>query len=121
MERLTHKRSNGIKDGYWSPNKKQELIDRLAMYEDTGLTPEEIREKCRTRTGEIREIPTVIPEDDFLKYLREVQELVNTWKGDGLGYISIKCQLSDLLCGIKNEDMVFTVGQIKRIYALARN
>jgi hypothetical protein len=25
MERLTHKRENGIKRGYWSPNKKQEL------------------------------------------------------------------------------------------------
>ena len=27
-------RRNGIKRGYWSPNKKQELVDRLAMYED---------------------------------------------------------------------------------------
>lgn len=35
VERLTHKRANGIKDGYWSPNKKQELLDRLAEYEDT--------------------------------------------------------------------------------------
>jgi len=34
MNRLTHKRENGIKRGYWSPNKKQELVDRLAMYED---------------------------------------------------------------------------------------
>lgn len=34
MERLTHKRENGIKRGYWSSNKKQELVDRLAMYED---------------------------------------------------------------------------------------
>ena len=34
MERLTHKRENGIKRGNWSPNKKQELVDRLAMYED---------------------------------------------------------------------------------------
>lgn len=34
IERLTHKRENGIKRGYWSPNKKQELVDRLAMYED---------------------------------------------------------------------------------------
>lgn len=33
MNRLTHKRENGIKRGYWSPNKKQELVDRLAMYE----------------------------------------------------------------------------------------
>lgn len=44
MERLTHPRSNGIKTGYWSPNKKDELIERLAYYEDTGLTPQDIYE-----------------------------------------------------------------------------
>ena len=42
MERLTHSRCSGIKTGYWSPNKKDELVERLAAYEDTGLTPEEI-------------------------------------------------------------------------------
>ncbi|MGE9941105.1 hypothetical protein ACQRBH_05980 [Bariatricus sp. SGI.161] len=69
----------------------------------------------------IREIPTIIPGDEFQKYLEDVQEQIDIWKNDGLGYISIKCQLSDMLCGIKDEDMVFTVGQIKRIFALARN
>ena len=69
----------------------------------------------------IREIPTIIPEDEFQKYLEDVQEQIDIWKNDGLGYISIKCQLSDMLCGIEDEDMVFTVGQIKRIFALARN
>lgn len=43
MKRLTHSRCSGIKTGYWSPNKKDELVERLAVYEDTGLTPEEIR------------------------------------------------------------------------------
>ncbi|WP_411329258.1 hypothetical protein [Blautia hansenii] len=43
MERLTHKRVSGIKEGYWSPNKKQELVDRLAAYENTGLTPEQVQ------------------------------------------------------------------------------
>lgn len=42
MERLTHPRTSGIKTGYWSPNKKDELIEKLAEYEDTGLTPQEI-------------------------------------------------------------------------------
>lgn len=42
MQRLTHRRNNGIKTGYWSPNKKEELVARLAQYEDTGLDPEEI-------------------------------------------------------------------------------
>lgn len=42
MERLTHERLNGIRDGYWSPNKKQELVDRLAAYENTDLDPEQV-------------------------------------------------------------------------------
>lgn len=44
MERLTHQRNSGIKTGYWSPNKKDELVTALAAYEDTGLTPEDIME-----------------------------------------------------------------------------
>lgn len=44
MNRLTHERSNGIKSGYWSPNKKEELVQRLAAYENTGLEPDEIEE-----------------------------------------------------------------------------
>ena len=42
-ERMTHKRAGGIKSGYWSPNKKEELVQRLAAYEDTGLEPQEIQ------------------------------------------------------------------------------
>lgn len=44
MERMTQKRVNGIKTGYWSPNKKEELVQRLAAYEDTGLEPQQIKE-----------------------------------------------------------------------------
>lgn len=40
--RLTHKRENGIKSGYWSPNKKDELINRLAEYENLGYSPEDL-------------------------------------------------------------------------------
>lgn len=36
MNRLTHERKNGIKQGYWSPNNKQELVYRLALYEDAA-------------------------------------------------------------------------------------
>ncbi|NEM83809.1 hypothetical protein G3V89_23860 [Escherichia coli] len=42
MERLTHERCNGIKTGYWSPERKKDLVRALAAYENTGLTPEEI-------------------------------------------------------------------------------
>lgn len=44
MERLTHERSNGIRTGYWSPDKKERLVERLAEYENTGLTPEQLKE-----------------------------------------------------------------------------
>lgn len=47
MERLTAPRCSGIKSGYWSTAKKDELVQRLGQYEDTGLTPEEIREMAR--------------------------------------------------------------------------
>lgn len=43
MQRLTHKRNNGIKSGYWSPEKKEVLVQRLAEYENTGLEPDQIR------------------------------------------------------------------------------
>lgn len=43
MERLTAPRCSGIKSGYWSTAKKDELVQRLGQYENTGLTPEEIR------------------------------------------------------------------------------
>lgn len=49
MKRLTHERASGIKTGHWSPAKKDELIARLAAYEDTGLDPQEIialRARC---------------------------------------------------------------------------
>lgn len=43
-ERLTHECFSGIKEGYWSTSKKDELIQRLGQYEDTGYSPEEIKE-----------------------------------------------------------------------------
>ena len=51
MSRLTHKRNNGIKEGYWSPNKKEELVQRLAEYEDTGLDPEQVQELAERDTA----------------------------------------------------------------------
>ncbi len=42
MKRLTRKRNSGIKTGYWSPEKKETLVQRLAEYENTGLTPEDV-------------------------------------------------------------------------------
>ncbi len=52
MNRLTLQRVNGIKTGYWSPAKKDELIQRLGKYEDLGMEPEEIRRRLKEKRGE---------------------------------------------------------------------
>ncbi len=44
MERLTREHCNGIKTGYWSPEKKEDLINALAAYENTGLDPQQIKD-----------------------------------------------------------------------------
>ena len=41
-ERLTHERSNGIKTGYWSLAKRDDLVQRLAEYENLGFCPEDL-------------------------------------------------------------------------------
>ena len=52
MERLTHERNNGIKQGYWSPATKEELVQRLDAYENTGYEPEEIAEAVKNAAKE---------------------------------------------------------------------
>ena len=56
MNRLTQKRVNGIKTGYWSTSKKDDLVARLAEYEDTGLEPAEVLQ-LKKESEERRWIP----------------------------------------------------------------
>lgn len=56
MNRLTQKRVNGIKTGYWSASKKDELVTRLAEYEDTSLEPAEVLQ-LKKESEERRWIP----------------------------------------------------------------
>lgn len=81
-----------------------------------GAAADDVKE---VRNVNMREIPTIIPEDEFQEYLEEIGEMVDMWKDDGLGYVSVKCQLADFVCTL-NTGMVFTVGQIRRIFELAR-
>lgn len=67
MERLTNPRCNGIKTGYWSPAKKEELVQRLGRYEDIGLTPEEITARLSAQETTI-DVPVVEP-DKLAAYL----------------------------------------------------
>ena len=45
MKRLTGQRVNGIKSGYWSPAKKDELVQRLPKNEEMMLVT------CQTKAG----------------------------------------------------------------------
>ena len=63
MERLTHERCNGIKTGYWSPEKKDELVKALAAYKNTGLTPDQIMELKERDTAKA---PTEV--DEYFGY-----------------------------------------------------
>lgn len=51
MNRLTHERCSGMKTGYWSFAKKDELVQRLGAYEATGLEPEEVKRLAAEECG----------------------------------------------------------------------
>ena len=71
----------------------------------------------------VKEVATIIPEDEFQKFLAEPQEEVHIWKEkDGLGYISILCQLAKTLTLTAGTDheLTFTAGQIKQVLDLAK-
>lgn len=68
MQRLTHERSNGIKTGYWSPEKKEDLVARLAEYENTGLAPDEIESLKKYQW-----IPVEKPPEERKNYLCTVE------------------------------------------------
>ena len=62
MDRLTAQRCSGIKTGYWSTAKKDELVQRLGQYEDTGLTPEEIKALEDFKNGKDDQCQTFNPD-----------------------------------------------------------
>lgn len=91
MTRLTHERVNGIKTGYWSPAKKEELVQRLAAYEDTGLEPEEIMD-VRMLTGWTpcdEKLPAE-PEPG-MQDMDELPEYIVTIGGCGAGNRAVLC------------------------------
>ena len=73
MERLTY-----FKDGYWRVNfsgvqYQADFVDRLAAYEDTGLTPERCAEFARA-DAEGRYIVMRDAEQEGVARLREISE-----------------------------------------------
>ena len=55
MVRMTYNANNGnTRAPHWSPHKRQAILEMLAAYEDTGLTPGEIM-KLKGERGDDRE------------------------------------------------------------------
>ncbi len=73
MDRLTNKRVGDCqKRGYYSISNKQDLIDRLAEYENTGLDPEQIKVLQKENQDLILDNKAYIQEnEELLKRLTE--------------------------------------------------
>lgn len=52
MKRLTERRGRNPALGYYSPHKKGELIEKLALYENLGFEPEELNQLLENRVNE---------------------------------------------------------------------
>lgn len=109
MNRLTHERSNGIKTGYWSPNNKEELVQRLAEYENTGLEPAEIKARCQITPGSKLYFPyleeDVICDDTVVdvgsKYLILTDGMLEEIKGFGTEFFLSLQEAQEMLDSLR--------------------
>lgn len=74
MERLTY-----FKDGYWRVNfsgvqYQADFVDRLAAYEDTGLTPKEVTALGELFDYALKESKTLAEQLTLLKHIRKLAE-----------------------------------------------
>ena len=100
MERLTY-----FKDGYWRVNfsgvqYQADFVDRLAAYEDTGLTPERCAEFARA-DAEGRYIVMRDAEQEGVARLRELA------KADKEGRVVVlPCKVGDVVYGFYGEKTI---------------
>lgn len=115
-KRLTHVRSNGIKNSYWTTCKKDELTQRLGEYEETGLSPEEV--KAMRATGN--------PNDaKFGEFLIEIKEALKEYEENCVNppsYTGKLCHVMEILTITAGNpvELSFTASQIKRALNLAK-
>lgn len=59
---------------------------------------------------------------EFESYLEELKEKATGWKEEGLGYVSVKCELSNEVTKTAgtSEEISFTATQLKQIFDLAK-
>ena len=100
MERLTY-----FKDGYWRVNfsgvqYQADFVDRLAAYEDTGMTPERCAEFARA-DAEGRYIVMRDAEQEGVARLRELAE------ADKEGRVLIlPCKVGDVLYAAESDPVI---------------
>ena len=117
-ERLTRERRNGIKTGYWvdSKVKKDDVVQRLGKYEDTGLSPEEIRALKRGENPDSKEF------DAFLDKLKDALEGYKNNCVKPPDYESKICVIAEslTLTAGKQRELRFTASEIKKALDLAK-
>ena len=72
-------------------------------------------------TGYAETAPTTgvaIPDEEFDQYIEDVAVMERGWREEGLGYLSSRHLMLDVLLGIKDKDMMFTIGQLERLFSL---
>lgn len=64
---------------------------------------------------------SVMTISEFEAYLEELREKAAGWKSEGLGYISVKCELTNevIKTAGTSEEISFTATQLKQIFDLA--
>lgn len=116
-KRLTSKRVNGIKEGYWTTCKKDEITQRLGEYEDTGFSPEEIKSIKSTEN---------LDEAKFGEFLNEIKEALKEYEKNCINppsYTGKMCFIMEVLTITADnpiKELVFTAGNIKRALNLAK-
>lgn len=80
MDRLTHVRTGAnLITGYWTNHKKQELVDALGRYEDTGLSADETAELAEVCSNQRKKMDSLTEciEDIRKKYLLKAKQFTD--------------------------------------------
>lgn len=94
MYRMTHEKTNG-KAGYWSPNKKEEVVNRLATYENTGLEPRHVQEFLKKlQKLQLKSCEDIEPASK--EFLDECREVAKKYEKKNDGWIPVKDRLPEI-------------------------
>ena len=110
MERLTY-----FKDGYWRVNfsgvqYQADFVDRLAAYEDTGLTPEEVLPKDKADEIALK-LMRLADLESLCSYDR-IRELAEADK-DGR-VVVLPCKVGDVMYKLFREYTECTIYQVRK-------